>query len=237
MKYKYLNIGFVAMLIFTACASDRVPNNSVSLECGNSEYFHRISIEDEVRSFTVMANVKLTYFHKMIQKDRVIISIPKTKVDRIYFENGKQKYEDEADKISHLPLYFQKADGYGLLGYIDAHYEKEIFVYLFTKKEIPTKCGKYDIVNGVVDSRGVFKRIDGEVVNILDGLDVKKYAGKRLLLSGKYWYQRGGLLNPDGSDASFSIDNLLEASVMQVVDDSFDEVLIANRCNALKGMR
>ena len=56
----------------------------------------------------------------------------------------------------------------------------------------------------------------------------------RLLLWGEYWYQRGGLLKPDGSDASFSVDNLLQASVVQVVNDKFDYELIAQKCNKLK---
>ena len=236
MKYRYLNIGFMLMFFFSACASNTVPENNASLECGNSEYSHIISIKDEVKSFTVVANVKLTYSDKMIQKDTLIVSVPKTQVDRIYFENGKQKYEDEVDEVSYLALYFQKENQHGLLGYIDTHYEKENFVYAFAKREVATKCGQYDIVNGVVDIHGVFRRIDGGVVNMLDGLDVKKYVGKRLLLSGRYWYQRGGLLKADGSDAGFSVDNLLEASVVQVVDSEFDDALIEKKCNALKGM-
>jgi len=101
-------------------------------------------------------------------------------------------------------------------------------------KPLPKKCGNYDIVYGKVDSYGVFRTMDGTVVNLLDGLDAKSYRGMSLLLWGKYWYQRGGLLKPDGSDASFSVDNLLEASVMQVVDDGFDYELIEKKCNELK---
>ena len=101
-------------------------------------------------------------------------------------------------------------------------------------KPLPQKCGNYDIVYGKVDHHGVFKKVDGTVVFLLDGLDAKEYADKHILLSGKYWYQRGGLLNPDGSDASFSVDNLLEASVIQIVDDGFDYTLIEKRCKELK---
>ena len=101
-------------------------------------------------------------------------------------------------------------------------------------KPLPKKCGNYDIVYGKVDSYGIFRKMDGTVVNLLDGFDAKRYRGMRLLLWGRYWYQRGGLLNPDGSDASFSVDNLLEASVMQVVGDGFDYELIEKKCNELK---
>ena len=101
-------------------------------------------------------------------------------------------------------------------------------------KPLPIKCGQYDIVYGKVDSYGVFRKMDGTVVNLLSTLDIKRYKGMKLLLKGKYWYQRGGLLNPDGSDASFSIDNLLEASVIQVVDNGFDYALIERKCNELK---
>ena len=101
-------------------------------------------------------------------------------------------------------------------------------------KPLPKKCGNYDIVYGKVDSDGVFRTMDGTVVNLLGGLDAKRYRGMRLLLWGKYWYQRGGLLNPNGSDASFSVDNLLQASVLQVLDDGFDYALIEKKCNTLK---
>ena len=107
--------------------------------------------------------------------------------------------------------------------------EKTIIV-----KPLPKKCGKYDIVYGKVDSHGVFRTMDGTVVNLLSGLDTKGYRGMRLLLCGEYWYQRGGLLKPDGSDASFSVDNLLQASVLQVVDDGFDYELIEKKCNGLE---
>ena len=105
---------------------------------------------------------------------------------------------------------------------------------ILTVKPLPKKCGKYDIVYGKVDSYGVFRTMDGTVVNLLSGLDTKEYRGMRLLLWGEYWYQRGGLLNSDGSDASFSVDNLLQASVIQVVDDGFDYALIEKKCNELK---
>ncbi len=104
-------------------------------------------------------------------------------------------------------------------------------------KPLPKKCGKYDIVYGKVDGHGVFRTMDGTVVNLLGGLDTEEYRGLRLLLRGKYWYQRGGLLHPDGSDASFSVDNLLQASVIQVVNDGFDYALIEEKCNTLKEKR
>ena len=66
---------------------------------------------------------------KTIQKDIVIVSVPKTQADRIYFEKGKQKYEDEADRVSHLALYFQKENRHGIMGYIDVQYQKDKFVY------------------------------------------------------------------------------------------------------------
>ena len=105
---------------------------------------------------------------------------------------------------------------------------------IITVKPLPNKCGKYDIVYGKVDSYGVFRTMDGTVVNLLSGLDTKEYRGMRLLLWGEYWYQRGGLLKPDGSDASFSVDNLLQASVIQEVNNGFDYALIEKKCNELK---
>jgi len=103
---------------------------------------------------------------------------------------------------------------------------------------LPQKCGEYDIVYGSVDEYGIFRTGKGTLVNLLDGLDAKQYAGKTLLLSGKYWYQRGGLLNPDGSDASFSIDNLLKSSVIQIVEKgNIDMDNLKKVCNQLKGER
>ena len=101
-------------------------------------------------------------------------------------------------------------------------------------KPLPKKCGKYDIVYGSVDSYGMFRTMDGTVVNLLGDFDANRHRGMRLLLWGIYWYQRGGLLNPDGSYPRFSVDNLLEASVVQVVDDRFDYELIEKKCNELK---
>ncbi len=100
-------------------------------------------------------------------------------------------------------------------------------------RPLPSKCGNYDLVYGSVDKYGIFKKLDGTRINIL-GLDASMYSGKKILLSGKIWYQRGGLLNSDGSDAHFSVDNLLEAKIIQVVDGGFDYGLIEKRCNALK---
>jgi len=72
-------------------------------------------------------------------------------------------------------------------------------------------------------------------VNLLDGVDAKQYVGKTLLLSGKYWYQRGGLLSPDGRDASFSVDNLLKSSLIQIVEKgNIDMDNLKKVCNQLK---
>jgi len=100
---------------------------------------------------------------------------------------------------------------------------------------LPQKCGEFDIVYGSVDAYGIFRTGKGTLVNLLDGVDAKQYAGKALLLSGEYWYQRGGLLSPDGRDASFSVDNLLKSSLIQIVEKgNIDMDNLKKVCNQLK---
>lgn len=88
-----------------------------------------------------------------------------------------------------------------------------------TVQPLPSKCGQYDIVYGTVDGHGVFRNSKNEQVNILGTIDLNPYALKTLLLYGEYMYQRGGLLMPDGSDASFHHINLLNAHIIQVVEN------------------
>lgn len=101
-------------------------------------------------------------------------------------------------------------------------------------KPLPTKCGDYDIIYGNVDAHGVFRKFDGTVVKLLSGLDSKNYSGEKIVLSGKYWVQRGGLLNPDGSDTSFAVNNLIDAAIVQVVESGFDDEIIEEKCKTLK---
>jgi len=260
MEYKSFSTGLIGMVLLLGCAP-HIPSNhdkvvyehetNTNLVCGNSEFLQTISIQSGLNSLNVVANVKLTYNDKIIQKNMMIVSISKSNADRIYFENHKIKLEVDGETISNLHLYFQKGNESGLLGKIDGYHDNKKFLYTFTKnsetinkedvnktvQQLPRKCGRYDIVYGNVDSDGVFKTVEGAVVHLLDDFDAKKYKGKKLLLSGRYWYQRGGLLTPDRSDANFSEDNLLETSVIQVVNGGFDKTLIESTCNLLKEKR
>ena len=111
-------------------------NELLPLECGNGEYTHSLTVEKKSNHLNLMASVSLSGdMEQTVQKNRRIISIPRSKADRIFFAGNQSKVEIDSETTGSVYLYFQKGRHYGFLGKIDSVYTNEKFIYNFTKSK------------------------------------------------------------------------------------------------------
>ncbi len=104
------------------------------LLCGNSENTHLLTVQRKAGHLNIMAKVVSSYNQKrQLQKNTLIVSIPLSKADKIFFVNNRLELELEGDAISSLYLYFQKGKQFGFLGKIKSTYKNGHFNYMFTK--------------------------------------------------------------------------------------------------------
>lgn len=102
-------------------------------------------------------------------------------------------------------------------------------------KPIPTICGKYNVVLGVVQKEQNKMLIDGGISSMELSLKVQNLIGKKVLVYYTMENVRvAGLPYPDGRDSSYERSFPTEAKLMQVVDNGFDYNLIEKKCDALK---
>jgi len=102
-------------------------------------------------------------------------------------------------------------------------------------RPIPTQCGKYSVLFGIVQKAPNRFSVDGNVINLQLNPEVQNHVGRKVLIYYRMeTFRVSGLPYPDGRESSYERSVQMPARLMQVVDEGFDYELIEKKCNKLK---